>query len=495
MEIAWEMWPGLWSIGLLDVVIVVMAVGVWPLILMSRKQPVVMLAWLLAVTFLPVAGPAFFLLFGRERRLPGLPRKKLRSDRALRRRLEGGNDNHSLHAPDLSSLPESVRGPLVISERLGSHPLTEGNQLRLLNGAREKYKALLADIDGARHHVHLEYFKLRDDRFGNQLAEALMAKARQGVEVRLLIDGVGSFWLSRRFIARLRKSGVRFRWFHPLNPFLGRWSLNIRNHRKIAVIDQRAGYLGGINLGDEYLGRGPIGSEPGEWHDLSIRLEGPAVHSLQQIFREDWHFSTGEMLAGPEYSLPMDSGQAPGALVQIVSSFPSDDLITEMHQAYFSSLTAARSRAWLMTPYFLPDEAIQIALAHLALRGVDVRVVVTDRIQEWIVRLASRSFFLPMLENGVRIYDFRPDATLHGKALLIDQSLMIIGSANLDHRSFRINFETGALIEHEGLARDLESYFLEKMKGAQEWSLESARRKSWAMRGVESLARLAAPLF
>lgn len=490
------MLPGLW-----ETLIIILALGVWPLILLSRKQPVVMLAWLLAATFLPVAGPAFFLIFGRERRLPGLPRKKLRSDRALRRRLE----DEGVHPPptldpalssDLETLPNAVRAPLTVSQRLGTHPLTRGNELRLLNGAREKYRALLTDIRMAQHHVHLEYFKLGEDRFGNDLAEVLISKAREGVKVRLLIDGVGSFRLSRRFIGRLRDGGVQFEWFHPLNPLRRRWSINIRNHRKIAVIDRRVGYLGGINLGDEYLGRGPVFSEePGEWHDLSIRLEGSAVHSLQEVFREDWHFTTGETLTEDVQSTLPPEGTEGGSLVQIINSFPSDDLITEMHQAHFSSLISARHRAWLMTPYFLPDEAIQIALANLALAGVDVRVVVTERMQEWIVRLASRSYFLPMLQHGVRIYVFRPDATLHGKALLIDDALMIIGSANLDHRSFRINFETGALIHDPKFAGDLEAYFLEKMKGAQEWTLEQARQRPFLLRGVESLARLAAPLF
>jgi cardiolipin synthase len=309
--------------------------------------------------------------------------------------------------------------------------------------------------------------------------------------VRLLIDGVGAIWLSRRYIARLRAAGVRFEWFHPLNPLRRRWSLNIRNHRKIVVIDGSIGYLGGINLGDEYLGRDP-GSGP--WHDLSIRLAGPAVRSLQRVFCEDWHFSTGELLTGESYfpDLPPQPG---GGLAQIVNSMPSDELIAEMHQIYFSALASARRRAWLMTPYFLPNETIQTALAGLALGGVDVRVVVTQRIRERLVSMASRSFFPPLVECGVRIFLFRPEATLHAKALLVDEGLMLIGSANLDQRSFRINFETGALIFDPAFAGTLEGYFGEKMHQAHELSLAELERRRWPVRTLESMARLAAPLF
>lgn len=477
--------------GLLDFSVFLLGVVVWPMILLSRKQPVAMLAWLLAVSFIPVAGPLFFLVFGRERRLPGLPRKKVRSDAAIRPYLDPLVTAEPALEPHLERVPATMRPALRVAERVGVHPLTAGNRLALCNGAAEKYEALLADIAAARHHVHLEYFKLRHDRFGERLAAALGERARAGVEVRLLIDGVGSILLSRRYIARLRAAGVDFQWFHPLNPLRRRWSLNIRNHRKIAVIDGRAGYVGGINLGDEYLGRDPWS---GAWHDMAVRLEGPAVHSLQRVFLEDWHFSTGELPAGEAY-FPVVAPEPEGPLVQIVNSMPSDELVTEMHQIYFSALAAARRRAWLMTPYFLPDETIQTALAGLALGGVDVRVVVTERIRERVVSIASRGYFPAMLETGVRIFHFRPDATLHAKALLVDDALAIVGSANMDHRSFRINFETGALICDPAFARTLEACFEAELGDARELTLEDMRRRHMGTRAVEALARLAAPLF
>ncbi len=479
------------SSALLDVAMLLLAVAMWPAILLSRKQPVAMLAWLLSVTFIPVAGPLFFLAFGRRRRLPGLPRKKKRSDRAIQPLLDSRLGPEPVVDPYLQSVPEALRSTLLVADRVGQYPLTPGNRLGLCNGAAEKYEALLRDIAAARRHIHLEYFILRGDAFGHRLADALAAKIAEGLQVRLLLDGVGSMFLSRRYIARLRAAGVRFAWFHPLNPLRRRWSLNIRNHRKIAVIDGRIGYVGGINLGDEYLGRDP---DAGEWHDVAVRMEGPAVLSLQRVFTEDWHFSTGELLSDPDYFPP--TAEAPeGCLVQIVNSMPSDELVVEMHQIYFSALCSARRRAWLMTPYFLPDETVQTTLASLALGGVDVRVVVTQRIKEWLVSLASRSFFPVMVEAGVRIFSFRPDATLHAKALLVDEGLMIVGSANLDQRSFRINYETGALIYDPAFARTLEASFLVELGQAREVTLEAIGRRPWGTRTLESVARLAAPLF
>ena len=480
---------------LLELALLLFALAMWPGILLSRKQPVAMLAWLLGVTFIPVLGPLFFLAFGRRKRLPGLPRKKRRSDRKIGPLLDSAIAPGPELDPHLARVPEALRPSLRVADNVGRYPLTAGNRLELCNGAAEKYEALLRDIAAARHHVHLEYFKLQADQFGERLADALKAKAAAGLEVRLLIDGVGAIWLSRRYIARLRAAGVRFEWFHPLNPLRRRWSLNIRNHRKIAVIDGRIGYVGGINLGDEYLGRDP---ESGAWHDVAVRLEGPAVLSLQRVFSEDWHFSTGELISEREHfplPEPVPQPAQEGSLVQIVNSMPSDELVTEMHQIFFACLTAARRRAWLLTPYFLPNETIQTALASLALGGVDVRVVVTQRIQERLVGIASRSFFPAMVEAGVRIHSFRPDATLHAKALLIDDGLMIVGSANLDQRSFRINYETGALIHDPAFARTLERCILAKVEQSREVTLEEIGRRTWGVRSLEAVARLAAPLF
>ena len=476
---------------LLSAAVVLLSVAMWPPILLSRKQPVAMLAWLLAVTFLPVLGPLWFLAFGRHSRLPGLPRKKMRSDRAIRPLLDSRIGPEPDPHPELARVPESLRPSLVVAGNVGHYPLAPGNRLRLCDGAARKYEALLADIEAATHHVHLEYFKLHHDAFGQRLGELLRAKSRAGLQVRLLIDGVGSIWLSRRYIGALREAGVRFQWFHPLNPLRRRWSLNIRNHRKVAVIDGRVGYVGGINLGDEYLGRD---AASGEWHDLAVRIDGPAVQSLQRVFLEDWHFATGELLVEPGL-FPAPTPHPEGSLVQIVNSQPSDELVTEMHQIYFACLTAARRRAWLITPYFLPGETIQTALASLALGGVDVRVVVTQRIGEPLVGIASRSFFPAMVEAGVRIFTFDPAATLHAKALLIDEGLALIGSANLDQRSFRINFETGALVYDPAFVDVLEQTFHAKMAVSREIGLEQIRRCGWGLRTLEAVARLAAPLF
>jgi len=484
----------------LDFAVVVLSIACWPPILLSRKQPVSMLAWLLGVTFIPVAGPLFFLVFGLERRLPGLPRKKRLADEKLRRQLgstEAGGEPSDSREARQRECEAGIEGALRVARRVAVHAPRSGNSIRLLDGGGEKFPALLEDIQRASDHINLEYFIFREDEFGRRLAGILEERAAAGVQVRLLLDGVGSRGLSRSFEWRLRDGGVRLEWFHPLNPFARRWSINIRNHRKLAVLDGRVGYLGGINLGDEYLGRDP---EVGQWHDLAVRVEGPVVASLQRVFMEDWHFASGEVLKGRRWLPALEGeepeGAAPGEVsAQLVNSFPSEDLVTEMHQVYFSMLAAARRQAWLMTPYFVPDEAIQIALAGRALAGVDVRLVVPERAPERLMDFASRSFYPQLLEAGARLFCFRPDATLHAKALLIDGELSLVGSANLDNRSFRINFESGLLVHDPGFAGELEGFFERKMALSSERHLKDFARRPWHRKTLEALARLAAPLF
>ena len=468
----------------------VYSLAVWPAIFFSRKQPIAMVAWLLGVSLLPLIGPTFFLLFGLGRGRWGLPRKKGRADRLIRGALDERVPFRKLLPEDYDAVRPELRPLLRLAENVGFSPITRGNLVRLLQGARENYECLLEDIRKARHHVHLEYFTIKHDQTGQRLADALIERAKAGISVKLMADGFGSRKLSYRFINRLLRGGVVFNWFHPLNPLRRRWSFNIRNHRKNAVIDGRIGYLGGINVADEYLGLDPT---VGEWYDLAVRIEGPAVLSLQRVFSEDWHFCTNEQLVGEEY-FPRSDLAPDGSLVQIISSGPHDRS-DDLHQVYFSGLTIAQRQAWLVTPYFIPDEAFQAALAGAALRDVDVRVLVASRTMRPLVDSASRSFFPDLLRAEVPIYGFRRDAMIHAKALLVDGVLAVVGSANFDQRSFRINFETGALIHDERFARTLGSYFRRMMEHSRKLTLAEIQGRPWQQRTADAFTRLLSPLF
>lgn len=490
--------------SLLGLASLLLSVAVWPFILLSRKQPVHLLAWLLAVSFLPFVGPLLWLTVGAPPRLPRLPRKKLEADRRVRAPLQRATAG--LEQPVVVETP-ALEPPARLTLRgvaaLAEHPLTAGNRLRLLDGAAEKYEHLLADIAAAQDHVHMEYYILRSDGFGQRLGAALAERARAGVQVRLLLDHVGSLWLSRRYLRRLRSAGVEVLWFHPLRPLHGQLSFNIRNHRKVAIIDGTVGYLGGMNLGDEYLGTAPLkGHLPWPrrvrfhtWHDLAVRLTGPVVASLQRVFGEDWHFaSSGQVLTAARY-FPHAEPAPDGALAQVVNSAPSDDLLAEMHQVFYAMISRAQERVWLASPYFLPDETIQVALAAQAQAGLDVRVLLPRYTHGRLVDTASRSFLLPLLEAGVRIFWVDGGQTLHAKALLMDKALALVGSANMDQRSLRINFETGVLTHDPRFAAALEGFFTTRLSGARELSAAVFRGRPWYTRASEAVARLAAPLF
>ena len=468
----------------------IFSLAMWPTILLSRKQPISVIAWLLGVTFLPLAGPLFYLVVGTNRERWGLPRKKRQADVRIRGFLREVVPRVTLGTTDLSRVEPGMESLLRMTERAGFDPVSSGNCVELLTDARTKYDRLFEEMAQATHHIHLEYFILREDGTGTRLAEVLTERARAGVAVRLLLDGFGSRKLSNVYLEHLRAAGVCVEWFHPLNPFRRRWSLNIRNHRKVAVVDGRAGYVGGINLGDDYLGLVPA---VGEWFDLAVRLQGPAVHSLQQVFGEDWHFATGEQLLLPEYYPPVIRCPE-DTLAQIISSGPTE-MGEGLHQVYFSALAQARRRAWLVTPYFIPDEAFQAALCSTALRGVDVRVFVPTRTPTRLVDLAARTFIHQLLAADVPIYGFRPDAMLHAKALLVDRAFMVIGSANLDQRSFRVNFETGAVIWDEAIASELERYFGSVQNNARLMTVEEFRDGTWINRAKAMVGRLLSPMF
>ena len=465
----------------------------WPSILLSHKQPVSMLAWLLSVTLLPVVGALLFVLVGRDRIKRGLVRRKRASDR----KVEPGLARMELQAAAPSGMPldtldmgenVNLKALLHLQDRLSGPPLTWDNQVALLQGAHKKYPRLWEDIAQAKDHVHLEYYLLKEDRTGDRLADLLSQTVARGVKVYLLLDSLGSLMLSRSYLAGLKASGVRVSWFHPLNPLRRRWSLNLRNHRKLAIIDGRIGYLGGMNLGDEYLGERP---QVDLWEDLAVRIEGSAVRSLERIFMEDWRFSTGELPTRAAYASGV-SLRPHGSMVQIMPSGPDEDRDT-LHRVYFGALTTARRQAWLVTPYFLPDESFQQALESAALRGVDVRVLLPKRSDNRLVDFASRAVFESMLEAGVRIFLYQP-GMLHAKSLLVDQSWSAVGTANLDVRSLRLNFEAGALIYDRQVAQALEGFCLRQMAQAQEAQVTQYQHRPWWLRAAESLIRLLSPL-
>ncbi|MEO1173898.1 MAG: cardiolipin synthase, partial [Myxococcota bacterium] len=330
----------------------------------------------------------------------------------------------------------------------GVFPPAAGNAIQLLTDGEEAYPAMLEAIRRAEHHVHFCFYIWRKDTWGTRFRDALAERAAAGVKVRALYDDLGSASVDRRFLRPLRSAGAQVIAFLPNRIFRGRWSINFRNHRKILVTDDRVAFIGGINIGDEYASDG--------WRDFMVRVEGPVVDQVQEVFADDWHFASGgESIAEGEYfgSAP-DAGSA---LCNVVASGP-DTESQETLDAFFIALNTAKERVELMTPYFVPDRTLLMTLRTLCVRGVKVTLILPGVLDHAFVQWASRSYYRELLLAGVEIYEYR-HTMLHGKAMIVDGALSFVGSANLDNRSFRLNFEASLFVRDWDLNADLSAAF------------------------------------
>ncbi len=468
-----------------------------PLVVLRRKEPSSTAAWILALLFLPGIGALLFVMFGRDRvRLP--VRWKQASDRQLARRTHRHRGlSVALREKALARLASPATRELFrVSAALGGAEARHGNEVTLLVDGSATYEAIGAAIDAAKHHVHAEYYLVRRDATAAWFRERLVAAARRGVKVRLLLDGYGSFWISRGWLEPLREAGVVVFFFLPARLLLFQ-PMNLRNHRKIVVVDGEVGFTGGINVGDEYKG------EHGPWRDMHLALRGPCVEPLARVFEQDWHFAAKEDLAPPTphveekkgASVPPRHAEPDDAVVAIVRSGPDIEGTERetIHKVFFSAITIAREKVYITTPYFIPDRAIIVALQTAALRGVDVRLLLPSKSNHPFVFHAGRFFYEELLEAGVRIYEYGP-GMIHAKTMVVDTAVALVGSANMDLRSFRLNFEVHAVIKGDAAARALEKIFEADLARSSEIMPGPFKKRPVMLRVVEGLARFLSPL-
>jgi len=418
------------------------------ILFLEFRRPQRTVAWLFILFCCPPLGLFFYYFFGRDYRQA---RKFCRKGKPLFREIRRHAENRSLIVKKAgeSGNPEFEyqQGLLHLLSRLSEGPVTGRNRSVILSGGIKAYDAMLEAMESAQEHIHAEFYIFRGDQIGKRFQEVLLRKARQGVKVRLLCDGLGSHKLSRRFIASLRHGGVEFHFFlPPLLSFLDR-RFNYRNHRKIVVVDGRIGFTGGMNVGDDYLGKDP---KMGYWRDTHIQLEGDSVYFMQLVFLKDWKLASGERLSHPRL-FPAHTC-ADGEGVQIVASGP-DGEIDGSQEIYFAAISAARHRIWITSPYFIPDPAVCRALKSAVMRGVDVRVIIPAKPDNALVYYASLSYLDNLQDAGVKFYRYQK-GFMHAKVMIVDQLLCSIGSANLDMRSFYSNFElTAVLLSPERINR------------------------------------------
>jgi len=466
-----QLWPVLKPalVGVWVVYLVVLA-G-W--IVLQKREPIATLSWLLSLALLPVLGLVIYHFLGPQR----IKRQRLRRSRT-RARLDDTLPPGLRASDDCTTIAHLGRSAT-------GFPPSTATRIDLLVGGGATFDALLAAIAGAGHHLHVEYYIFEPDRTGAQVRDALVAAAKRGVRVRLLLDAIGSNRLGRGFLAPMRTAGVEIAWFHPVRlRWLWRPRMNLRNHRKVVVVDGLVGFTGGINVTDEENEhvRGDA------FHDLHLRLEGEVVRWLQLAFLEDWHYATGTALRDDRFWPVVAPGDV---LAQVLPAGP-DSPWEAIHRVQVEAVHQANRRIWLVTPYFVPGEAARMALTSAALRGLDVRVMVPARSDSVVVSAAARSYYDDLLAAGVRVFEYGP-RVLHSKALLVDEDLCLIGSANFDHRSFRLNFELSLLMHGRALASTLEATLVEDLRCCRE--VKSDRPAApFPRRLGEACARLLSPL-
>ncbi len=458
--------------------------------LVERRQPTATLAWFLALIFLPVLGVLLYLVFG-------IPRRMRRARHPEITRLVAAAFARCDTDPGCgldrfpAELSPAVESMIRLGEASSSTKATAGNALQVLVDAEATYAAMAEAIDAAEHHLHILFYIIQPDSAGESLRARLVERARAGVEVRVLTDAVGSHRLPADFWQPLIEAGGAAATFSPLHlPWLLRHRdrFDFRNHRKILVADGTVGFTGGLNIGREYLGLNPA---LGPWRDTHLRIEGPAVLSLQRIFAEDWAVATGRILDHPGY-YPEPHASSGSAIVQIVDSGP-DRGWSPIQSLYVHALALARQRAWLTNPYFVPSSSLSEALCSAALRGVDVRLLLPERSDAPLVTLASRSYFPQLLEAGVHIHLYER-GFIHAKTLVIDTWAGTVGSANLDIRSFHLNYEINAFVYDRAFSEELAEVFLRDLEHAHRVDPDLELKLGYLPRLAQSTARLLSPL-
>jgi cardiolipin synthase len=453
------------------------------------KHPSKTVAWLMVLFIFPIIGFVMYYFLATEYKQRKTVRRKgsRRLGEFQRELLQKIKAHNKKNGSRLCEIHQETKLFGLLHNTPGA-PITSNNKVQVLTNADKAFPAMLQAIAEAKDHIHFEFYTIRGDRIGTEFQEALIRKAREGVEVKVIYDGVGSYHITSDYIHKFRKNGIQiYPFLPPLIAFFDK-RMNYRNHRKIIVVDGVVGFMGGMNIGDEYLGGNP---QLGFWRDTHLQIEGDAVYSLQHTFLTDWAFVSGQKLTDstlfPEHSLEHPS------FVQIIASGPDAhwDSILEM---FFSGIVAAKKRVFMTTPYFIPDASIMMALKTAAISGVDVRIMIPDVADSRIVQLASRSYLKELMQAGVKVFLYKK-GFIHSKVIIFDHFMATVGSANMDMRSFFSNFELNAVLFDKDSINRLEMDFMADLKESIEIKLAEFEKRSRVEKGKEAVARLLSPLF
>jgi cardiolipin synthase A/B len=486
MTILYDIWKAMPS--LVTILYFLTVVFIAFLIILENRNPVKTISWILVLVLLPFAGIVIYLFFGQEyRKTKMYSRKGLKDLERLRNltmeQLDNLPDNHLKLSEQLYTKKRLMNLMLSNSNAI----LTNNNEIQILQNGEETFPEIFRTIENARHHVHLEYYIIEDDRIGNYLRELLISKATEGVEVRLIFDDVGSWQLKKKFIRSMSDAGVKVDCFMKVRFPMLTSRVNYRNHRKILVVDGETAFVGGLNFADRYQDGVP---GIGPWRDTHLKVTGGGATALQIIFMADWYFVSKEILKGSEYFKPFESGN--GKLVQMTSSGPDSDW-ESISQAYFSAIATANDYVYISTPYLMPTGDIVTALKTSALGGVDVRIIVPGLSDAITPKWGTNSYLEELIESGVKVYFYKGGFT-HSKVIIADGIFSSVGTANLDFRSLETNFEVNAMIYDQEIAGILAVQFLEDQKKSEQVILEEWQKRPRINKIKESFARILSPM-
>lgn len=450
-------------------------------VLMEHRQPAITMAWVMVLGFLPVVGIILFFFFG----------QKTRKERKIWQ--------HTLNQLTKRSMLEFVEQKnLFIDEKY--HTLIhlfmnqslslpfKNNEVEIYTHGSDFFLAMLREIGKAKEHIHIDSFIFRDDALGYLIADALIDKAQEGVEVRIVYDDVGSWRTKNKFFTRMKRAGIEVYPFMPVRYPLFTSRVNYRNHRKIYVFDGKVGFIGGMNIAHRYI----KGTKKQAWRDTQVRIEGTAVYGLQRAFFVDWFFVCHTLMTNHKYYPPIQINEN-DTLVQIVTSNPTSQW-PEMEQGYVRILLDAKKYVYMETPYFLPTEPILFAMRTAAVSGVDVRLMIPFDTDTKVVEWASRSYVLDTVKAGVKVFFYKAGFN-HSKLLVTDDCLATIGSTNIDFRSFENNFESNAFFYNEAIAKQVKEIFLhDQDQSSSIDDLLNHFRLPFFQRLWESVVRLLSPL-
>lgn len=439
-------------------------------------------AWAISLVTFPVLAFPLYLVFGR-RKFHGYVSARRAVDS---QHLDLVSQLRAAHAPFVSDLP-GQHADLRALERLVQIPFVNGNRARLLVDGEATFGAIFEGIAEARSYLLVQFYIVNDDELGRDLQRRLIAKAKEGVKVLFLYDEIGSHSLPRSYIEECRAAGIDMRSFHTAKGKRLRIQINFRNHRKVVVVDGRIAFVGGLNVGDEYMGRDP---KVGPWRDTHLRVEGPAAMAVQLAFMEDWHWAAGEEPDGLEWDPQACEGGDLDMLA--LPSGPGDDLET-CGLMFLHAINSANQRIWIATPYFVPNSEAVAALQLAALRGVDVRILLPMNPDNLLVHLASFSYIKRVGKTGVKFFRYR-EGFMHQKVLLVDENAAAVGTANMDNRSFRLNFEIMMMGVGSGFAGEVEAMFLRDFERSDLADPYEIDKRNLAFQFGSRFARLLSPV-